>query len=593
MSLVRAASEGQIGVSDGIHSGLDPLFVPATRVHTAVNVTFRNGMAETRPDYERVPVALPYGKFQGVASYISAGQGYLVFVVDGRIYLLRLRGNRLIPLSDQVPKMSHRVERFTFTRADRFMIVNDGINRPVILEGERARLADGAKENPLTGMPGEWGPATFGAYLYGRLAFAQTGTDAFLVGDPIIPLRYPENHLFTSENTYLQGAGAFQSASGAAGPITGVATWPLLDAPTGVGGLLIFKRDSVETYDLRVDRRAWGSVSISQVVLSRGTESHESIAVVNNDVFFRNKDGVYSLRTGRQEGDSTLFVSYSRANERFIANDSPNLLRLCSSAVFDNRLLFTCSPRRMLLNDGRFDFYHMGLVVWDHDIDGTVRNNRENADGLWTGIPITQIVAADSPGADDRCFAFTKVAGGGNELWEITSNTTGRDNGTTPIESQIHTRAFAFSGPADRKRLGTVDVWLSDLSGPGTVRYAVRTDRSTLWQTSTRGQDWNFVDNTCYVRERTGCFDSTSTSCDVPCYRAGHLARLTSDGFNLDFYEAEARLTFTGRFRLNAFRLSVVDQPKDAVSGGRDPDLRLTTLTGEPENLFSYQVAHA
>lgn len=591
MSLVTGKVEGALGAPDGVHSGLDPLFVPATRFHSAVNITFRNGLAETRPDFNRESQDLPAGKFQGAAPHIQGDQAYLVFAVDGWLYQYRLRDRKVIATKHQVPRMSHRVDRFTFTHAGQHLVVNDGLNPPVFITGERARRADGAKLNPLTELPGEWGPSTYGTYLYGRLSFVLPGTDAFLVGDPQVPGRYPDNHLFTSENTYLQGAGSFQSASPAPGPLTALAAWPVLDAPTGIGGLLAFKRGSVESYDLTVDRRAWGTVNISRVILARGTESANSVVVVNNDVFFRNRDGVYSLRTGRGESDTGLTLSYSRANEAYIRHDSPELLRVCSSAVFDNRLLMTCAPRRMILPDGRFDFWHAGVAAWDHDADNTIRTGRENAEGVWTGLPITQMVTVDVPNARARCFAFTKTASGGNELWELSDQSTGRDNYSKLVESKLHTRAMAFTGPANKKRMGHVEVWLAGLRGPGSVRYAIRTDRKEAWKTSSRKQDWTFVDNACAIAD-TRCYPAAAgDGCSIPCYQTGQLTRLASDDFKVDFYEVEVRLSFTGRFRLNAFRLDSTDAVDAAGSESALPK-KPETVTGQPEDLFDYQVAH-
>jgi hypothetical protein len=157
--------------------------------------------------------------------------------------------------------------------------------------------------------------------------------------------------------------------------------------------------------------------------------------------------------------------------------DSRNYLNYVSSTVFDNRLLFTCSPKvdysnSPILSTGkRRPVTFSGLVALDFtSITGTGGKRSPAYDGIWTGLDVVQLYSGSVAGIP-KAYAVNLdyVNSGLLGLWEITKD---REydivsgGSQSPISSILETRAMSLGKPTSI----FTGVQMSTLAGdPGTV----------------------------------------------------------------------------------------------------------------------------
>lgn len=573
----RQYYDGFSQLQGGVLSGVDPNAVPENFSSRAVNMVFRSGFPETRPSFEDPGIELPerakVGRFQGAASYNYAGKTYLAFAIQGNVFAYDLEDKKLVRLTEQVPIMDPTAERFFFLDSGRHLIVQDGKNLPTLVQGLTARSSDPQKVSAFTGLKGEIGPGGPMAYAYGQLIMALPKSNQFIVGDPALAGGNEDNYLFDTLNQYTKGAGAFEV--GGNREISAVALMPQLDMPEGIGPILVFTPDLVEAFNVTIPRENWGEQVISQRMLSMGAASENSVVLANTDVYFRSADGIRSIKQSRSAEESRVVFTATRGNQFWLEHDAPDLLRFASGVFFDNRVLMTCNPYRIRQADGQQDVAHGGLVSLDLDIERSPRQTASDiCDGLWTGMEVTQLVTADTR-EGRRCFAFVKDVDGMNAIREITTKHTGKDF-SGPIRGRLYTQAYGSSEGMAAKRLGSIDLWLSNLSDSVTFAAAWRPDHHPVWlrlgQVMRRGEE------AACCRETP----SNDTSDSFPRTSFGS----TDD--RREFFRAEVKIDFVGKLRITGLRLMA-----EPVAEGRfsPSDLALCrSISKIPDNDYNLGV---
>lgn len=562
---------GIANLEAGVNTAVDPAFLPVNQAAGAVNMTFRSGFAETRPDFRQINLHFPdeataeafaAGRFQGARYFEAQGEGALVAVIDGTPYYVSPH-HEVTPID--VPLLSKDVQRVKFLDTGQHLIIADGVNDPLIITGKAGRRSNPQAVSPYTGKTGELGPGYEMAYIAGQICKVIKDRSNFVVGDPAIPGVAPDNCLFDTLGQYLAGAGAFE----ALGPITALSSIPQLDVPDGVGPLLVWTRDSVESYQIDIARSHWGNQVISRKILARGTESQDSLIQVNNDILFRNRDGIYSIRTARAEADGRIFLALSRAATAYLEKDFRGLLQYTTGMLFDNRSFMSCSPRRMELADGREDIYFEGAVVFDHEIEASPRAaGAELAEGVWTGLRITGMATGRLAG-EDRGFFFGK-RDGRNVLVEIMQDSTGYDDFERPVEQMLFTRALFEPSWWKAKTPKAVALWLSHVEDRTTVDVLARFDNAPSYVPFTR-EPLVFSGDVCQTAE-----------CNPPTLnnpRPGPFARIFSPRYAAspvpEVFRTQFLFKITGRARLDQVQYNTVPED-DSPRGG--------TLTGKIEH---------
>lgn len=276
-----------------------------------------------------------------------------------------------------------------------------------------------------------------------------------------------------SETQYLTGGGSFSFKS----KITGLAFLPGADTSTGQGDLIVFTRDEVNAIRSYIyDRTLWQTTQGMQrlLFLGGGAESHDSIVLVNNDIFYRSLDGVRSLlQTLKEMQQRYVSLSDSIEANRVILNDTERWIEYSPVVYFDNRALHGCSPKIQKVNGDPTSYNIVFTKIVSQDFNpGVYEGNYPPVyDGEWTGLQVCKLVYGVYNGAK-KCYALVCGSDGNNAIYEITTTDyfdtiPNGQGGTTslPISSQVECRRMGLQSPFDMKEMVRADISFSEVYG--------------------------------------------------------------------------------------------------------------------------------
>jgi len=563
--------DGTFTFHDAVNSGIAAENVGLFQASRAINMTFRDGYVGPRPSIRKVDVAwgpeIQRGRFQGNARENRTGK--LTFAVDGHIYQFDPSTSDTRRITDQVVQRDPCMFRLFFTETCEYMIVNDGKRLPVLISNTQVSETDPDLPSTIdVGQGGQWGPFTHGVFSQGYLSGALSGTNSFVVSDPSVPGRAEDNYLWTTLTEYLNGGG-YINVGTCDECITAMFERPVLNTPTGTGGLLVATRDAIYANDLSRERDSWGYGGFQTKILSRGVESADSVITVNNDIRFRNRDGVYSINHGLTEDGSRIFLSLSKGNSYWMRDDDPTLLRYTVGSLWNNRSMMSTRPRQVILDDGRIDFVWDALAVWDHDLNRTVRSEaNEVSEGIWTGLQWMGI--AKTP---EQLFFFAKDSDGNNALYELMDDgypNSGYDyagDREIPIEQVLYPKAYTFKTPFNRKSLKRVDLYIKHVVGQAEYQLGVRGRTSECWSDITDRK---------IICQTSGYEGVESCHCeeDIPVYPSGHFPQ-NSAGFIEEPGSRESwelRIRKWGPGQIEKLRISATNKELEPGSGSSEDE---------------------
>lgn len=498
--------DGHRTLESGMDSGRDPLLLTEQECAFASNVTFRGGFPSNRQKF--VPVHLTDGGASGgapsgLASFISGNfQGVSIYDLDDNTQVIMgMASGTLYSLTVGTGGMSvagiwndgvfnANAPQCWFCQADVYMVVQDGTHIPLILQG----LSQIRRSNQTIPEVPPGGPMAYGQ---GRLWVAQGRV--MVAGDL---LGGPSSVVTFTENTYL-GEAAFFGVPLNAGNIIGLIFVEQGDTQTGQGELLMFSRKACWSIQASTPRQAtqtqpgWqGTPGMQKITLTNiGGTGQRNLLSVNNDVFFRSKDGWRTYRTARNEMYGWGGAPISNEMYRVIYTDSLPLLDYASSALYKNRVFLTTTPSPyQAFGAAVFN----NLIVLDLQVISSVINRSNLAyefspyftqrgspayDGVWTlpkNLSVLQILQGEFA-REERCFFFcfnstTKQT----EVWELVDYLA-FDNENVPVVSQIETKAFDFKLPDALKELRRGDLYFTGTQATIQVTVEWRSDGYPNW----------------------------------------------------------------------------------------------------------------
>lgn len=482
--------DGFLTAEGGVDSGFAPSMIGVNQLAWAVNTTVRGGFPKSRPGWLERPLVFPdpdpdgiealfsTGLFQGAGSFINDdGVAFSAVSISGRIFLVNLQTYEVSEIT--IPGDQNQADRprAWFQQAERYLIVQNGINRAFLYEGTTSRRST-RDEVPIGGPM---------AYGKGRLWVAN-GSE-YVGGDLVWsdPTYGRDSVIRFTENVFLNGGGAFAVQNG---PITGLAFAANLDTSLGDGDLLVFTPTSTYAFSAPIDREVWQDLEYPIqrfALLNFGATNHDAITPVNGDLFFRAQDGVRSLIYARRDFEMWGNTPISRQIHRALDYDTDQLLGYASACTFNNRMLMTTQPQQLT---GR-GVYHRGLVVLDFDLVSGMGPKFPPAwEGVWTGLRILRIqnVLVDRR---ERCFIWHVNASGVFKLFEVTKDapfdytTEAADplDRDVPIQWVYETRSVTFNRPTEIKRLDGADQWYDQVMGNLSVTVRYRPNESSCWST--------------------------------------------------------------------------------------------------------------
>lgn len=437
-----------------------------------------------------------------------------------------------------------------FEQAKQWLIGQNNLDAPVLFDGatmRRAKYTDPARPEVPVG--------SVMAYINNRLWVATKGNE-IAAGDIA---NGPTDVIVFSEELAV-GGGRFIIG----GKVTAMVKSVTLDTSLGQGPLQIFTRTSAHSINVPTTRSLWPSLNypVQTVSLTHaGALSQYSTIQVNSDIFFRGKDGLRSFAMARREGSEWGSVPISSELNRVLDDDEESLLEYGSAILFDNRLIFTVSPRR-----GDNGVYHRGVCALDFDpISRMGIKGRPAYDGVWTGINPTLLLHGEFDGTD-RAFAFVLNSDSENELWEIDPRQ--QEDEAGPIKSVLEFRSMDFRTPLDRKKLWGAEMWVDEVRG--------QVDYTLKWGTDQSSCDnvWGDVKSIC--SKAKDCDQNVDECKTIQNYEPGYRTRI---GFGQPpdtacegmtnaparmGYEFQPRLEWIGHCRMRKMIFKALEEQEEA-----------------------------
>jgi hypothetical protein len=531
----------------GMNSGRAPTILDASECAFAKDVTFRGGYPSNRQYF--TPISLTDGGasggapgglatfqagfFQGAAIYdIDDQDQYIVAMVGGTLYELTVTGGAIKVAGVWNDGQNNPVApQCWFCQADVYMVVQDNVAPPIIMQGLQTIHRSGT-----TGVTNECPVAGPMAYGQGRLFIAQgrqiQAGDILGGGTSVVQF---------TEQTYLSSATYFGVPLNS-GNVVAMTFVEQGDTATGQGELFILARNSAYTINASVPREAvsgvtpgWsGTPGMQRVALTNiGGTGQRNVVNCNMDVFFRSKDGWRTFQTARNEKYGWGSAPISHEVNRILPFDPLSMLDFASSCLFKNRMLLACQPVPYLNGAAMFQ----GMIALDMDVISSVINKSNLAyefspyfsqrgspayDGQWSipaGYRLLQVISGVF-GRAERCFLFMRnTTTNHTEIWELidpVAESEYFDNIkgiSTPVVSQIETKAFDFKLPDALKKLRRADVYFTSVFSTITVTLEWRADGYPAWNM------WNTITKQGDV---TPCTIDTA-ACQVPgCLMPGY-----------------------------------------------------------------------
>ena len=279
-----------------------------------------------------------YGHYQGCIIYKTANVTYIAIVMSGHIFLVDINTGAIKLLTNKNTKLNSHVDQVYMVQAENYLIIQDGIGNPKIINGTEIRKSnynfdDTPKEKNIEVPKG-----TNMAYGQGRLC-VQINEKSIVIGD--IFLAYDlENILKFTETKILNEGGGF-TVSGKLGNIVSLQFANVADTSTGDGPLLAICENGFTTFAINNPRNQWSNIAIQKVqMLGTTIAGKDAFVNINEDIIYRSPEGIRSYAVGRSEANSGFrFSNISTEVSEYINNDNNYDLKYASLAHADNRML--------------------------------------------------------------------------------------------------------------------------------------------------------------------------------------------------------------------------------------------------------------
>ena len=488
---------GFAALPGGMNSALDSALLKPTEFARGVNVSVRGGFVETR------------GGFANVADIGGAGsfRGAFVWRLNEGDFLVVARGTGVTFYSFDTGAQWSFTGQFAdgttwcyFTQPDRWVMIQDGIGRPVVFQ-----MVGGAPQFYGTNAPEVCiVPGTVGLYLHRRIHYVPLLVPDLTPDPDVQPDAIPDNSTETGKMSFVSSdvrdnlspqyvfrmsehrvaaEGGAYSLPAEFGFIEGMGQLRGTASGTGVGPLIVFGREGVSAFDVSVPRTQWITTGIGQALFNgAGTRSSRAIVSVNDDLVYLDTQGeVRFLRYDRttMSGSGGVLYNVPKSNEMryFIRQQDLAYLTNASATFNDNRFLWTLH--------GETDGTYEALGVLD-TIPAYTMSAADPAAyyGVWTGFGFLQALSARISQVT-RIFAIVKKASGYALLRYDDDVVT--DPGATPIKSTVITAAMdlvvqGVSVATQPKQLRYFELQLGNIKRDTTVQVYYRPRGQSEWQ---------------------------------------------------------------------------------------------------------------
>lgn len=587
--------DGFSSLEAGMDSGSATNLLPRNKYFFGMNITGRGGYVKNRPPWNSFDLiflnddqktAYTTGRFQGAEWYVpDDGIPIGLVSVSGHIYTQTITPQGVL-VADLTPSGDPNMSTLPHAwmcQADTFMVIQDGIDAPFIFDGAGLRRSQqGSDPNAQPGvLPAqqfaffEVPTGTAMAYGQGRLWLVRGRN--WEAGD-ILDASIANSAIRFTEILLYDDSFAVPPS---AGNVTAILFNAVIDTSLGQGQLQVHTTSGyVTTLNITPDRASWQTQQnppLQTVALvGGGAVSQEATVPVNDDTWYRSRDGIRSFVVARREFGTWGNTPQSREVNTILKYDTDALTQFSSAVWFDNRFLMTTSPQRTGNN-----IYFQGLIALDFDMLSSLNDAvseymmprgfakltaNPGYDGVWSGLNITRISKTFFNGVE-RCFIFTWDSVNGNGLWELTrTDPTGEsnpfDDGSCPIASAIETGSYDFGDKKKLKKLIAGDLWIDQLKGITNFNFKWLPEQYPFWLP---WQSFSESDGgLCFTTNPLTNMLTCQNPVTIPTQYRSRL-RLQEPDFQPDNVEADYpfnygydhrfRIEWTGQARLKAFRV--------------------------------------
>lgn len=541
-------TDGWITFAGGMHrSEGSHAVVGDDQAELLVNVTVRHGRADPRPAWRMIPInwdsrlaqtVFERGVIQGSAFYDSPAGPRFVYAADGHLLSFDPRERLMRLVSPQRKRVFHRFAPFVFLQQrNRWLVAQDGLGPPVILDGDAARVNDDPYDGVPTGL------------------MMADGWHRLVVASPCRTRLYLSDHEFDPESTPLSfsdDAGYFKNASHfeiprSLGKIVGVHFAPSFNNQDDWGPLLVFCERGTRAYLIQTPREQWVERDIAGTILPMtGACSHGAIVARGNDLVFSDHTGrIQTIKAAISRRDDARVQEADKSVWSLYRGEHAGLRRWRRAVRFDDRILTTVWPERVRRGDDKASVRHRGLVVMEED---HLSDRPFVWAGLWTGIyPVTLDVGGvpvdEHQAPVETCVAASLDPDGAQRLYELTREA-GPDRVPEPrrVPMWVVPKWLNWDDVFLRKRLSQAALQLTGLRGRVSVR--------GWWETSGVGpREW-------FRAEDAGAdclmFTSDGERCRIiePAIDSRPRWQLPAPAEATEFYRARPWLRFEGDLSL-------------------------------------------
>lgn len=587
--------------------GGDPLSVPASYAHSAINRFFREDSNRTRPqivnliehfESEDDETWFRGGNGQGAFFYqgfTNQSQSRIIASIAGKIFAGNIIG-RDCYWSVLFEGNSAQFCNAWFAQGFEWLFIQDGINRPIFWNGtDTPRRSDPTKNEMPVG--------SVMAYIHGRMAVASADNqNTIQVGD-IVYGSNVTNHddlLKFTEQTYWAEGGSFDLAANL-GDIMGLYPMPWLNTGTGANELVALCTNGFTSFDFSGARETWIDNQVQKIsMIGQGCVSSIGFAGLNGDVFYRRNDGIGSYRNARTEFTQTWRATpVSREVNQWLKFDRQDLLKFVPMVSWQNMVFTGISPQIEKPNNpcAGFHRYCRGMVVLDAQSQSTAsRDGAAVWHGAWTGIRPWALLTGRI-NSNERCFAFSFDRDGRNRLYELTLRDAEDQfdyesrkqywRYDTPAFGQAEARCSYF----DLKKMTGGQIVFSDIPKAADWSVKMKPDGAPCYVLSTEGE--------------IGCDCATIEDCGISSgaqWANQYLKAVPVDGPDACvpgteslagyFHYAQFRIEGHAPVKVEHFRVRMEIKEADEVSRCSEQNCERVSCCPDIDN-FSYHIAPA
>lgn len=512
-------SDGFSAMTKGMHSGLDPLLLDSNGQYAyAVNCSTRGGYIRTRPGFTNLGT-LGSGKFQGAGVYALDEADHMAFAISGKVYVRNGTTGAITEITGHT--LSITTTQVYFTQVYRWMVVQDGVSRPIVIQESGGLFSRVARDAVLDGPPptdAEQAPwialpiGTIGAYAHGRYHFvpklapeslpelelsddesyytnaddvpvdsAESGRACFISSD-VLDVLQPAAVFRMTEHRSLDEGGCY-GLPAELGFIHGMGAMRGASTGTGIGSLYVFGSRGVSAFEVSSPRssigteKSWKDIAFSQVAFyGAGTYSPFSIVNLNDDIWYVDANkylrSIYydSTQLGSQgyAGSAQFNTTKSFETERWVALTEESYRPYISAAVADNRLHWTlCGGQGVCSID-----FAQAFTAIPTEIPPL-------HEGIWTGFDFKQVVSVGN--------VLHAIVEQDSSVYLLKSDRDAHcDPNDTNIESAIVTKMYTGyyneqTWLRSQKKLSHVELQLSGITRTTTLRVYFRPNHYPAW----------------------------------------------------------------------------------------------------------------